>query len=88
MRCVKVLVYGEVQGVGFRRYVWSLAKRIGLRGYVKNLDDGSVEIVIQGNSDEINEFLKKLNSTQVFTITNIVVNELEDYIVFNDFNMM
>ncbi|STJ81425.1 acylphosphatase [Escherichia coli] len=41
-------VYGRVQGVGFRYTTQYEAKRLGLTGYAKNLDDGSVEVVACG----------------------------------------
>ena len=40
--CIIAWVYGRVQGVGFRYTTQYEAKRLGLTGYAKNLDDGSV----------------------------------------------
>ncbi|MFQ6089624.1 MAG: acylphosphatase, partial [Candidatus Methanofastidiosia archaeon] len=54
---LKVLVEGVVQGVGFRPFVYRVAKKHGLGGYVKNLGDAGVEIVVQGKKDSINKFL-------------------------------
>ena len=42
------LVSGRVQGVGYRWYVHSRASRMNLAGWVRNLDDGSVEVVAAG----------------------------------------
>ena len=41
----RYLVRGRVQGVGFRAFVWRAAAELGLRGWVRNLWDGSVEVV-------------------------------------------
>lgn len=57
MACVKGLVSGRVQGVGFRYFVRRQAEAAGLRGYVRNLDDGRVEFVLQGDSDEVDSLL-------------------------------
>lgn len=46
--CIIAWVYGRVQGVGFRYITQYEAKRLGLTGYAKNLDDGSVEVVACG----------------------------------------
>ena len=46
--CIIAWVYGRVQGVGFRYTTQYEAKRLGLTGYAKNLDDGSVEVVACG----------------------------------------
>ncbi|PYP60160.1 MAG: acylphosphatase [Gemmatimonadetes bacterium] len=44
----RFLVYGRVQGVGFRWFVWREAERLGLGGFVRNLRDGSVEVIAAG----------------------------------------
>jgi len=41
-------VRGQVQGVGFRWFVWREAERLGLGGFARNLRDGTVEVVSQG----------------------------------------
>ncbi|ECI3790527.1 acylphosphatase, partial [Salmonella enterica subsp. enterica] len=41
--CIIAWVYGRVQGVGFRYTTQHEAQRLGLTGYAKNMDDGSVE---------------------------------------------
>ena len=45
---VHIVVRGLVQGVGFRWYVCSRAREAGLSGYTRNLVDGSVEVVAEG----------------------------------------
>ncbi|MSP91961.1 MAG: acylphosphatase [Myxococcales bacterium] len=51
---VHVLVSGVVQGVGFRAIAQREAKRRELLGWVRNLEDGRVEAVIQGPEPEVN----------------------------------
>ena len=48
-----IIVTGLVQGVGFRYFIYRKAVELGLRGFVKNLFDGSVEIVVEGEKDKI-----------------------------------
>lgn len=55
-------VYGKVQGVGFRWWTAGIAKSLGLVGYAKNLDDGSVEIIAQGSRAAVEELLAELQS--------------------------
>lgn len=52
-----IFVEGRVQGVGFRYFVSMHAQSYGLTGSVKNLDNGLVEIYVQGESDTIDQFL-------------------------------
>ena len=51
---------GSVQGVGFRYTCFSFAQQLQLTGWVKNLSDGRVEVVIEGPRETIEEFLLKL----------------------------
>lgn len=50
---VRYLVHGRVQGVGFRWFVRREADRLGLAGYVRNLPDGTVEVVARGEPSEL-----------------------------------
>ena len=52
-----VLYSGRVQGVGFRFTTHRLASRFNVRGYVRNLSDGRVELVAEGDRDEVERFL-------------------------------
>jgi len=55
MVALRFLVYGRVQGVGFRWFVLREAKRRGLRGFVRNLRDGSVEVIAAGTPQVLEE---------------------------------
>ena len=48
-----IFVSGIVQGVGYRYFVRSHAKQLGLNGWVRNAEDGGVEIVLQGDEQKI-----------------------------------
>lgn len=56
------LVYGRVQGVGFRYTTQYEAKKLGLTGYAKNLDDGSVEVVACGEEGQVEKLMQWLKS--------------------------
>lgn len=53
-----IIVSGRVQGVGFRYFVQGVASRLGLGGNVRNCSDSTVEIVVEGESDQIGQFIK------------------------------
>jgi len=57
MDSVHVLISGEVQAVGFRSYVKRTAEQLGLKGWVKNLQDGRVEAVFEGKKQDIEQIL-------------------------------
>jgi len=49
------LVHGRVQGVGFRYFAQRAAGSLGLSGYVRNLDDGRVEVYASGTERQLSE---------------------------------
>ena len=61
MAIARLLVFGNVQGVGFRAYVKQIARNMQIRGFARNLDDGSVEIYAQAAKQEINSFAGRLS---------------------------
>ena len=56
----KVIFEGRVQGVGFRYTVKDLSRGFEVCGWVKNLPDGSVELQVMGESDEVEAFIKEI----------------------------
>lgn len=54
---VHLVIRGRVQGVLFRMSSVREAKRLGLTGWVKNRPDGAVEIVAEGEEDQVKDFL-------------------------------
>lgn len=58
--CVKAVVHGYVQGVGFRYFVLRHANLLGLKGYVCNRRDGAVEVVAEGPRDLVEQLLEEL----------------------------
>lgn len=59
MKQVRVIISGDVQGVGFRAWTRAQAKNLGLAGWVKNREDGSVEATAEGDSGSLDEFVKR-----------------------------
>ena len=63
-KCVEIVLSGRVQKAGFRDFIDEIAFNLNLNGYVKNLDDGTVQIICEGEDENIKELLKKVNITQ------------------------
>jgi acylphosphatase len=53
MRSVRLRITGRVQGVGYRAWALQMASRLGLRGWVRNRSDGSVEALVIGEDDAV-----------------------------------
>jgi acylphosphatase len=52
-----VRIHGKVQGVGYRFYATRVARRLGLKGWIQNLRDGSVEALVEGEPQAIDEWI-------------------------------
>ena len=62
MTALRYLLRGRVQGVGFRWFARSAAVTLGLRGWVRNLADGSVEVVAAGAPDALASLERSLRN--------------------------
>ena len=58
--------YGQVQGVGFRYFVQTTAKKYGLTGWVKNMNDGSVTMEVQGEKENIDKLFSTVKKGSIF----------------------
>lgn len=79
MNKAQVFISGFVQGVGFRQFVKKTALGVGLKGWVRNLKDGRVEILLQGEKEDIEKalelfqkgpFLSEVKSVDVIWVDN------------------
>ncbi|WAA09770.1 acylphosphatase [Fervidibacillus albus] len=57
-----VIVSGRVQGVGFRYSVYQKALEQGICGWVRNLEDGTVELEIEGTKEALDNFLETIKT--------------------------
>lgn len=62
---VEVYYAGRVQGVGFRFTTREIAKGFEVAGHVSNLDDGRVELIAEGEEEELQEFLKAIRASEL-----------------------
>ena len=84
-KAVKLFILGIVQGVFFRAYIKENADRLGLKGYVRNLEDGKVEAFIQGDSDKVNEMIERCRQGPKFSQIKSVEVKEEKLQELNDF---
>jgi acylphosphatase len=55
-------IYGDVQGVSFRQFAKEKADNLGVFGYAKNMPDGTVEVVAQGEENTLKTFLESVSA--------------------------
>ncbi len=82
----KYLISGVVQGVGFRYFVQRSSARHQVRGYVRNLDDGRVEVLAEGNSKAVDDFRLDLAAgpthSRVTSVEELVLDPTGHYSAF------
>jgi acylphosphatase len=77
--CIRVIVTGRVQGVWYRKFCFDNASSLNLEGWVKNMPDGSVQLVAQGSRDKLDILISKLNEGPPFSkVKNLDVIWLPD----------
>lgn len=85
LRTVQVIYHGQVQGVGFRATTADLARQYPVVGFVRNLRDGTVELVAQGKSETVQSLLDAIarrfagKITQAVTTPGSLEEELEEF---------
>lgn len=72
----RICVSGRVQGVGFRYRVKYLAPSLSITGWVKNLDDGCVEMELQGLENGIERLFQELQNDRFIVIKDIQMNQI------------
>ena len=76
---VRATVCGRVQGVFFRSFVEEHAQPLGLRGYVRNLPSGDVEVVAEGERERVKKLVEYLKRGPPVARVNRVVTRWSEY---------
>jgi hydrogenase maturation protein HypF len=79
-KTAEINIIGIVQGVGFRPFLYNLARSLGLSGYILNRGNAGVRLVLQGISQNLRKFLEdiELLKPKISYIENVEVNYLEN----------
>ncbi len=76
LKRIHAVVEGRVQGVFFRAYTQEEATRLGLSGWVRNKLDGSVETIIEGEEQQVEDMANWLQQGSPHSqVTNIIITE-------------
>ena len=88
MKNYKIIVFGTVQGVGFRYTTKAIADNMGIKGIVRNQSDGTVYIEAQGNSLLLSQFIYSIKAPKnpFAKVTKIEVSEIPVK-TYNDFSV-
>lgn len=79
MKCkAHLIIKGEVQGVYFRAFTKEIADSLGLKGWVRNLPDGSVEALFEGDREVIEIAIGKCRVGPPFAVVNDIQIQWSD----------
>jgi len=88
MKTVRMKISGLVQGVFFRKYIADEAKKIGIKGHVRNLENGDVEVVAEGSPEEVDSMIASCKKGAPHSnVKNVDIQEL-NHIGFDDFKVL
>ncbi|MCW1296856.1 MAG: acylphosphatase [Candidatus Parvarchaeota archaeon] len=82
-----IRVYGRVQGIGFRYFAVFNAKALDVKGFIKNLKDGSVEGVFEGKKEDVKSLIDRIRRHPLARIDKMDIKWEKAKNEFDDFNM-
>ena len=82
-----IVFIGRVQGVGFRFTVLNVANHCQLTGQVRNLIDGSVEMIAQGPPEDIDDCIQQINDVYQGSVKETKINEVPFNAQYEDFKI-
>ncbi len=88
MKTCKIVISGMVQGVGFRYFALNLGKQCGVKGWVRNHSNGSVEMIVSGEDEKVQEFTSKVILGNQFSRVDGVDIQPLDYRKFDTFEII
>ena len=78
MKTIRAYITGTVQGVLFKKYLEEQGNKIGVRGFLRQTEDGRIEIVIEGKDEKVKEMLEICKAgTKHAQVRDVVASEIK-----------
>lgn len=87
MKHLNIIIKGKVQGVFFRKFTHSKATQLGVKGFVKNLNDGSVYVEAEGDHNILDIFVEWCHDGSPTAQVDEVITEEGEYLGFTEFEL-
>lgn len=84
---IELTLSGRVQGVGMRFFVNRTASKFGLKGYVKNLYNDTVLVIVQGDKNIIDSFIEYVKKNSPGVIDHIAYNNMDTDVIYKKFSV-
>ena len=86
---IKCIITGRVQVVMFRDFTKRKAQTLNIVGTVRNVDDGSIEVIAQGSTEDLKEFVSHLEKGPLLAhVAHVDIVWEEPYDTFSSFNII
>jgi len=87
-KSIRLFILGSVQGMFFRQFIKDNAEKNNIRGFVRNLEDGRVEIFIEGNSEDVDKMVSICNRGPPHSQIRNVEEKEEKFQDFREFKIL
>jgi len=74
-----IRIHGKVQGVGYRFFATRVARRLGLKGAIENMRDGTVEAMVEGEKKAIDDWLEELKEGPRYAEVTQIEQETKEF---------
>jgi acylphosphatase len=74
-----IRIHGKVQGVGYRFFATRVARRLGLKGSIENMRDGTVEAMVEGEKKAIDDWLEELKEGPRYAEVTQIEQETKEF---------
>ncbi|MBU0628631.1 MAG: acylphosphatase [Nanoarchaeota archaeon] len=88
MKRIHLIISGRVQGIYFRHYTNIEANKLGLKGFVRNLNNGNVEVIAEGSEEKLKELIKFCRKgPDAANVDNVIIDYEEPKQEFETFSI-
>ncbi len=87
-KSIRLYITGTVQGVFYRAFIKENAERYNVKGFCRNLEDGRVEVFLEGNADEVNKMIELCKQGPKHSKIDKVEEKEERYQDFKTFKVL
>ena len=87
-KSIRLYVSGLVQGIFYRSFIKENAEKIGIKGFVRNLEDGRVEIFIEGNPEDVKKMVELAKKGPRHAEVKKVEEKIERFQDFKQFKVL
>ncbi len=87
-KSIRLYISGTVQGIFFRSFIKSNAEKFNVKGFTRNLEDGRVEVFLEGDAGAVNKMIELCGKGPKHSIIRKVEDKLEKFQDFKTFKIL